>query len=271
MGGYASVDILSLRQQMREQRLNPLRARRRHRRRIICFACLAFACLTLSGCSFFLPSRTEKVVRYTVKSGDTLSQIASMFQVEVDDLQDWNGITDPRTLRAGQKLRIPFEQATLPKSGIGGATKKWDPNTYVTTELGPAERYVGKLVWPTKDRGYLSSKFGRRWLSFHEGIDIAAATGTPIYAAHDGTVVYSGNGLSGYGNTIVVRGQDLLTVYAHNHRNRVRKGERVRAGERIGDIGATGKATGPHLHFEVRIRDKNGKNVAINPLVFYPK
>lgn len=190
--------------------------------------------------------------------------------MNVDDLQDWNKISDPRVLRAGQVLEIPYSEATIPKTGIGGGSRKWDPNSYVTTSLGGAEKFIGKLLWPTRSQGYLSSKFGRRWLSFHEGVDIAAETGTPVYAAHDGVVVYSGSGLRGYGNLVVIRGEQILTVYAHNNRNRVDKGERVRAGERIADVGATGKATGPHVHFETRIRDRAGKNVAVDPLVFFP-
>ena len=80
--------------------------------------------------------------------------------------------------------------------------------------------------------------------------------------------MYSGRGIKGYGNIIVLKGESILTVYAHNDRNRVRTGEVVGAGDRIGDVGATGKASGPHLHFEVRVKDGKGKNVAVDPEEF---
>lgn len=133
--------------------------------------------------------------------------------------------------------------------------------------LGEARRYVGKLQSPV-DGGQVVSEFGRRWLSFHEGIDIAAAEGTPVYAAHAGEVVFSGASMRGYGNMVVVKGQGLMTVYAHNKRNLVDVGDSVEAGERIAQVGKTGNASGPHLHFETRVKGEDGRSVAVDPLVF---
>ena len=73
------------------------------------------------------------------------------------------------------------------------------------------------------------------------------------------------------GKVVVVQGEGLMTVYGHNSRNRVDEGEQVSKGDHIADVGATGDATGPHLHFETRVRDENGHWAAINPLTFYPK
>jgi murein DD-endopeptidase MepM/ murein hydrolase activator NlpD len=115
----------------------------------------------------------------------------------------------------------------------------------------------------------VSSRFGQRWSDFHEGIDIKASEGTPIYAAHSGTVVYSSNGLRGYGNMIVLKGEGLLTVYGHNRKNRVKVGDLVKIGDHIADLGKTGKATGPHLHFETRVKDASGQNIAVDPFVFF--
>ena len=102
----------------------------------------------------------------------------------------------------------------------------------------------------------------------HEGVDIAAPQGSEIHAAADGEVVYSGNGIRGYGNVVIVRHPDgFLTVYAHNLQNRVQKGERVARGQVVGTVGQTGHATAPHLHFEVRFGDapKNPMNYLEKP------
>ncbi len=237
---------------------------------------------SVSACSFFKPPRTQKFIQYPVEPGDTLGGISQRFAVDLDDLADLNDIDDPKSLQIGRLLYVPYNGQSLDKtrqshsqqsasSSKPTSSKGWNPNTHKTLNLGRAEREVGRLAWPTGKKGYMSSRFGRRWFSFHEGIDVAAPSGTPIYAAHSGTVVYSGAGLRGYGNLVVVRGETLLTVYAHNRRNRARKGERVRKGEHIADVGQSGKATGPHLHFEVRVRDKSGKNVAVDPLSFFPE
>lgn len=101
----------------------------------------------------------------------------------------------------------------------------------------------------------------------HDGIDIKAKEGTPIYVAEAGTVVYADDRLSGYGKLVIVRhGRNLFTAYAHNQRNLVRKGAKVRRGEEIAKVGHTGRASGPHLHFEVR----HG-STAVDPLAYLPK
>lgn len=100
----------------------------------------------------------------------------------------------------------------------------------------------------------------------HDGIDISVREGTPVRAATGGTVVYSDNRLSGYGNLVIIRhGKNLFTAYAHNQRNLVRKGDVVKRGDTIARAGQTGRITGPHLHFEVR----HG-STAVDPLSYLP-
>lgn len=112
-------------------------------------------------------------------------------------------------------------------------------------------------------RGRLTSRFGWRWGRNHDGIDVAAKIGTPIYAADGGTVSFSGT-QSGYGKVVIINhGNGLQTVYGHNSKNVVSKGDKVYKGQKIAEVGNTGRSTGPHVHFEVR---KNGK--AVNPLSY---
>jgi murein DD-endopeptidase MepM/ murein hydrolase activator NlpD len=117
------------------------------------------------------------------------------------------------------------------------------------------------FIWPVD--GVVVSGFGMRWGRMHEGIDIAAASGTPIRAAAAGTVIYAG-WLGGYGNLVVLdHGNGLATAYAHASSILVGVGQQVSQGETVSLVGTTGHSTGPHLHFEVRV---NG--VAVDPLSY---
>jgi len=117
------------------------------------------------------------------------------------------------------------------------------------------------LIWPVN--GPVVSGFGMRWGRLHEGIDIAAATGTPIWAAAAGTVIHAG-WLGGYGNLVVLdHGNGLATAYAHASAILVALGESVSQGQTVALVGSTGNSSGPHLHFEVRV---NG--VAVDPLLY---
>jgi murein DD-endopeptidase MepM/ murein hydrolase activator NlpD len=129
------------------------------------------------------------------------------------------------------------------------------------------------LIWPV--RGPITDPFGYRfhpifhYWELHTGIDIGVPEGTPIHAAEDGVVTFVG-WLTGDGNTTIiddgeVGGHDVSTVYAHQSRFAVREGERVVQGQVIGYVGMTGWATGPHLHFEVRVDDK-----PVNPADWLP-
>lgn len=125
----------------------------------------------------------------------------------------------------------------------------------------PIVASTGALFTPS--RGAISSPFGMRWGKMHEGLDIAASMGDPIYAALDGTVSFSG-WETGYGYVIKLQHQNgLITLYGHCSRLEVSVGQNVKKGDQIGLVGSTGNSTGPHLHFEVRV---NG--VAQNPVAF---
>ena len=127
------------------------------------------------------------------------------------------------------------------------------------------EKWIGQFIWPVN--GTVSSHFGIRDGRRHDGLDIAAPEGTSIRAAASGTVLYSGNQQTGYGNLIILHhAQDMITVYAHNKVNLVKDGEAVKQGQEIAKVGRSGRVTKFHLHFEVRKRTKPR-----NPQFFLPK
>jgi len=120
--------------------------------------------------------------------------------------------------------------------------------------------------WPVRS-GYISSGFGYRMHPIlkrdhlHTGVDFAGKRGTPIVATADGVVIFSGSEL-GYGRIVKIRHMNgLVTCYAHNQKNLVKKGDLVKKGQVIAKLGSSGRSTGPHVHFEVR---RHGK--AINPM-----
>lgn len=125
---------------------------------------------------------------------------------------------------------------------------------------------TGKTDWNMiiPASGRISSRFGKRIdpvskrrNSFHQGIDISAPEGTPVYAAENGIVADAGYKKSGYGNLIIIKHADgLATYYGHLSKITVSKGGKVSKGDLIGRVGSTGKSTGPHLHFEIRKGDK---------------
>ena len=117
--------------------------------------------------------------------------------------------------------------------------------------------------FPVRGQYRSTSGFGPRWGRMHEGHDWAGSTGTPIHSTADGVVVYAGR-MSGYGNLIKIKHEfGYETRYAHLSKIRVKKGQRVSRGERIGDMGNTGRSTGTHLHYEVRVGGK-----AVNPMKY---
>ncbi|MCO6430516.1 MAG: M23 family metallopeptidase [Deltaproteobacteria bacterium] len=204
-----------------------------------------------------------------------MRKIAVRFNVSTEEIFEINDLGEPVRLKVGQKIRIPYRGQVLRKEDqqalrtnliVRPAAKE---SSVKQVSLSTAKRWVGKLLWPLETEGRISSQFGRRWFSFHEGVDIAEEEGTKILAAHDGVVAYSGSGLRGYGNLVVIKGDGILTVYGHNRRNRVKVGKRVSKGDWIADLGSTGKSSGPHLHFETRIRDSNNKNIAVDPMAFF--
>ncbi|OON90927.1 MAG: hypothetical protein ATN34_05305 [Epulopiscium sp. Nele67-Bin002] len=132
----------------------------------------------------------------------------------------------------------------------------------VNTQLAPQTTQTQSTTFahPLNGVGYISSSYGSRWGSFHNGIDIAAGAGTPIYAAAAGTVTYSGY-MGTYGYLVIIdHGNGYETYYAHASALYAKVGQYVTQGQSIAAVGSTGNSTGNHLHFEIR---ENGQ--CINP------
>jgi murein DD-endopeptidase MepM/ murein hydrolase activator NlpD len=213
---------------------------------------------------------------YTVASGDTLSRIARKNGVSVVELKKANGLSDG-LLKIGQKLKLPKagEQVASAKPGVdpvitgaaGPAKKaagaevagytppkaetKIEDADVDTASVAPDSTGIGKMRWPV--RGKVISAYGKGSGRSNDGIDIAVPEGTPVKAAENGVVIYAGDGLKDFGNTVLVRHDDgLVTVYGHASELNVKRGEKVKRGQEIARSGMSGTTKAPKLHFEVR-------------------
>jgi murein DD-endopeptidase MepM/ murein hydrolase activator NlpD len=212
----------------------------------------------LAGCAARTEIRGPGIV-HVVSRGENLFRIGKAYGVDYRQLSRENHIADSARIEVGQRIFIPGATRRLPVQIIA---------PLATSERAPAPGELpsgsARLSWPTR-AGRLTSGFGPRNGTFHDGIDIAAPEGTPVYAARGGRVIYSDQ-IPGYGNIVILEHADgFSTVYAHNQTNEVAQGEVVRQGEEVSRVGQTGRTTGPNLHFEVRVQ-----NVARNPLFFLP-
>lgn len=187
---------------------------------------------------------------YAVKKKDTLYSISRAHDTDVATLAKLNGLRRPYTISVGQRLQIPGLDNGKAEAAPKAAAKQVNRTTQKT--LPQAPKRVGRFRVPV--RGSVISSFGPKEGGLHnDGINIAARTGTPIVAAENGVVVYTGNELRGYGNLLLIRHSDgWVTAYAHISKFRVKPGTRVKQGEVIAEVGQTGNVDRPQLHFELR-------------------
>lgn len=249
------------------------------------------------------PRSSARPAAYVVKRGDTLYSIAWRYRFDYRALAAWNAIREPYTIYPGQKLRLSqpprtaATRTTQPSPGTSGsgARKPLPPpvrgKTNSTQASGTPARSTSKAskskktvsagslkkhdkeaakegnapvkrwYWPAK--GKVVTPFSR---SGGKGIDIAGKFGQSVVAASNGQVVYSGSGLIGYGQLIIVKhNKRYLSAYAHNNKILVKEGDTVRGGQRIAEMGRSG-SNRAMLHFEIR---KDGK--PIDPIRYLPK
>jgi len=200
---------------------------------------------------------------HVVEAGETVASIAERAGIPLEDLLEINGLKRGEVLAPGRTVFILGKPA-VPSAAAEPPQGSAVPATVPATDLAAAKSKA-PLRWPVA-APRLTSAFGTRWGKNHEGIDMAAPIGTPVFAAAAGDVIYAGDHVRGYGNMVVLKhGDNLVTVYAHNSLLLVRTGDRVSVGQEIARVGDTGRSTAPHLHFEVRRGE-----VPQDPMPFLP-
>lgn len=200
---------------------------------------------------------------HIVKAGESLGVIAQKYRVTVAALVSANKLSGSKAqIKAGQKLMIPRPQAQA--VALQRATPvSSNPPANLILAAPSFGAGVPPFGWPID--GSISSQFGRRRMGWHRGIDIQADKGTPVLAAADGVVAVSGTEHR-YGLVVKVEHPGgFMTVYAHHLQNAVEAGDEVRAGQVVGYVGRTGRASNYHLHFEIR-----HSGLAYNPLFLLP-
>jgi len=258
----------------------------------------AVLCLvSLIGCSHHQPAPVEEHSTiagkhqldsdgtYQVRSGDTLYAIAFDHDEDVRNLAKWNQISSPYVIFPGQKLRLsaPPETAATSKGSsavkisaaktpgqattttVDSPTKSSRPGSTPASSKAPASniRDPESWKWPTRGRvlrAYVAGDPARN------GLDIAGKEGQGVIASANGQVVYSGNGLIGYGELIIIKhSEKMLSAYAHNKVRLVKEGEQVSVGQKIAKMGRNA-GNEQILHFEIRVRGK-----PVNPVTYLPK
>lgn len=258
-------------------------------RPLLCLLAIA-ALLVLTGCAQRaaipvverLQPPTEKINTHWVSEGETLYAIAWRYNLDAQQLARANGLDGSSRIYRGQTLRLdtdralreqrasaarspavsrPSERAVARNSAARSATSNTSPKPSANANLNAEP---GSWRWPAQ--GSVLERFSFRRGAGHKGLDIAGRTGQPVHAAHNGLVVYAGDGLPAYGQLLIVKhSEEYLSAYAHNSRLLVREGDRVIAGQKVAEMGRTG-TTHEHLHFEIRKR-----GVPVNPMALLPR
>jgi murein DD-endopeptidase MepM/ murein hydrolase activator NlpD len=246
-----------------------------------------------------LPScAAPKGVYHRVERGQTFYRICKTYQVDADTVARMNRIRDRSDLQVGQRLFIPgvsrtrYVPATANSAKTGVKRKKPNRNkksvraiaTADSTKPAPAKTSAGgtssalgarknpslpagakgKFSWPVQ--GTVVKNFGQKGSAVSKGVEIAVPSGSGVRAAAAGKVTYSGNGIAGYGNLIILKHDDsYFTVYGFNKKTLVRTGEYVSKEQRIALSGTPPGGGKPRIHFEIR----RGKE-ALDPLYFLP-
>lgn len=206
----------------------------------------------------------------TVKRGDTVYRLAVNNGISPLDLATWNNIAPPYTIYPGQRLRLYPSGGTASQPSRAGSTASRPSASSTasrpasTPQPAPAPA-KSPVAWRWPADGQVINRFAAGDPT-RQGVGIAGSGGQPVRAAGDGVVVYSGSGLVGYGELIIVKhDEEWLSAYGHNRARLVNEGERVRAGQQIAEMGRSGAAR-DMLHFEIR---HNGRPV--DPLSYLPR
>jgi len=177
---------------------------------------------------------------YIVKTGDTLSSIAFLYDINYLTIAKWNNIKKPYKINVGDEIIIKSNKYR--KSSVKSKSKV---------------KFASNIKWTRPHNGRVSKNFSYSDIG-KKGIDISGNIGDDIYSAANGIVVYSGSGIKGYGNLIIIKHNDVfLSAYAHTQAILVKEGTFVKKGQIIAKLGDTDSVK-PILHFQIR---KNGKSI----------
>ncbi len=235
------------------------------------FSTLIAVLLLASGIISCKTTSSDTVYLIKLEDGDTLSKIATKYDTTWQDIAELNNIKPGSAVKVGTVLRlIPGPGGIIAKNEkkrLFGSSLQHEDDEDSHPDLEREGDDVGGglffnnksgVNWPVY--GKISSNYGKRGRSFHHGIDIRAKKGTKVYAAGEGVVEYAGR-QGGYGKIVIVRHQKMKTAYAHLDDIEVSVGDKVAGNTIIGEVGSTGRSSGPHLHFEVRTL----ANKSVNP------
>jgi lipoprotein NlpD len=219
----------------------------------------------LLGCSSALRWMPET---HTVVAGDTVYSIAWQYGLDQRDLATWNQLDNNGLIYPGQSLRLSPPSGS--KSSRAQSNSQSAPPSRSSSAGTPAAQPaagsaqpVGSWQWPTAGTVILAYGASAKTQS---GIQIGGRKSQPVYAAAAGEVVYSGSGLTGYGELVIIKhNADYLSAYGHNDSLLVKEGEQVRSGQRIAQMG-NGPDQKPLLHFEIR---RHG--APVNPMKYLPR
>lgn len=212
----------------------------------------------------------------TIRKGDTVYALARIHSITPADLIAWNNLSNPSNIHPGQVLRLypgtasSGSTATAPRPATAGTSGSSTGSTaasrpVTTPAASTTTPAISGISWRWPADGALVGRFVNGDAT-KQGVDIAGASGDDVRAAAAGTVVYSGAGLVGYGELIIIKHNDQwLSAYGHNRKRLVNEGQSVRAGDKIAEMGRTSAAR-DMLHFEIR---HNGKPV--DPLQYLPR
>ena len=250
----------------------------------------------LAGCGRMLPmGGRDELVKYNVQKGETLYSISWRYGYDHREVAAWNSIKPPYSIYPGQQLLLiaphqkyakasrqtptnsatrpaattkPARTASVTRPAVVASASSVKPRTTsrkpVRVEKRPVSRQQKSIAWHWPSKGVIVSGFSPS--KGKKGLDIRGKLGQSVIAAASGNVVYSGSGLIGYGNLIIIKHNDTyLSAYGHNRRLLVKEGSTVKQGQKIAEMGDSSKE-GVILHFEIR---RDGKPV--NPLSYLPK
>ena len=208
---------------------------------------------------------------HVVRRGETLYSIAWRHGRDWRAVARWNGLRPPYRIYPGQRLRVSPPRARAVRRPAARDARRAEVRRHAvrrkTAAKGRGKKASARtrIVWRWPTDGRVLRRFDPEGPG-KKGIAIGGRVGQPVRAAADGRVVYSGSGLVGYGKLIIIKHDETwLSAYGHNSRLRVKEGQRVRAGQRIADMGRDGKGTAL-LHFEIR---RDGRPV--DPLKLLPR